>query len=357
VLYGRAGAAEGQKTSHLREIMEIVLNAFRTLRFLALTLSVAALGCHAQTAAQKASQTTAVEASEKLSPELARRVEVMIRSRSEVPPEYVISISDRKKSEFAGYDQISVTFASGGNVSRPLTFLLSTDGKTLAQLSKFDLSQDPKDKVSAVGRPSRGGPENAPVVVVGFDDLECPYCAKMHAAMFPAILDRYKNQVRVVYIDFPLIDIHPWAMRAAIDANCVAAVSPAGYWNYVDYVHAHSAEIGGDDHKVEKANDELDKLARDEGARQKVNEADLAACLKKQDDTKIKASMKVGDALGLGGTPATYVNGERLDGVVPMDIVFRAIDGALIAAGQTPPPAPAQPVATPPAQPATKPGN
>jgi protein-disulfide isomerase len=351
---GRCSAiGPGQKTGILREIMEIVLNAFRTLRFFALTLSVAALGCHAQTAAQKTSQAAGAEASGKLSPELARRVEVMIRSRSEVPPEYVISIGDRKKSEVAGFDEIVVTFASGASVSRPLNFLLSTDGKTLAQFTKFDLSQDPKDKVSGAGRPGRGGPENAPVTVVVFDDLECPFCAKMHTAMFPAILDRYKNQVRVVYLDFPL-DQHPWAMRAAVDANCVAAVSPAGYWNYVDYVHAHSAEIVA--MTAEKANETLDKLAQDEGARQKGNAADLAACLKKQDDTKVKASVKVGEALAVSGTPALFVNGEKLDGVVPMDVVFRAIDGALIAAGQTPPPAPVQPAAATPVTPA-KPGN
>jgi hypothetical protein len=40
--------------------------------------------------------------------------------------------------------------------------LLSTDGKTLAQFSKYDISKDPKLLVSG-GRPARGGPANAPV--------------------------------------------------------------------------------------------------------------------------------------------------------------------------------------------------
>ncbi len=35
-------------------------------------------------------------------------------------------------------------------------------------------------------------------------------------------------------------------MRAAIDVNCVGAQSSAGYWNMVDYIHAHAAEMGGD---------------------------------------------------------------------------------------------------------------
>jgi protein-disulfide isomerase len=307
---------------------------------------MAALGCHAQTPSQSS------DAGAKLSPELARRVEVMIRSRSEVPPDYVISIGPRKKSEVPGYDQITVVFSTEGNTSHPLNFLLSTDGKTLAQFTKFDLSQDPRDKVPAAGRPGRGGPENAPVLIVGFDDLECPYCARMHAELFPALLDRYKNQVHLVYLDFPL-DQHPWAMRAAINSSCLAAISPAGYWNFVDYVHAHSAEIGGDGHTVAKANDELDKLAKDEGARQNVNEADLAACIKKQDDTRVKATVKQGETLGVSGTPALFINGEKLDGVVPIEVIFRTIDEALVAAGQTPPPAPVKPAPAP----APKPGN
>jgi protein-disulfide isomerase len=298
-------------------------------------------------------------AGEPLSPELARRVEVMIRSRSEVPPQYTISIGGRAKSEVPGYDQIAVTFSAEGKTSKPLVFLLSNDGKTLAQFNKFDIAQDPKTKVSAAGRPARGGAENAPVLIVGFDDLECPFCAELHAALFPAILDRYKDQVRVVYLDFPL-DQHPWAMRAAIDANCLGAATAPGYWNFVDYVHAHAGDLGGEEKSLAKANEALDKLAEDEGARQKLNPAELTACVKKQDDTKVKASMKVGEALGVDSTPALFINGEKVEGAVPMETIDRIIDGALTAAGQTPP-APLPPATTtsqqPAAAPATKPGN
>ena len=147
-----------------------------------------------------------------------------------------------------------MSFPSEGKASKPVMFLLSTDGKTLAQFSKFDISKDPKLLVSGDGRPARGGPANAPVLIVGFDDLECPYCAKMHAQLFPALTQRYKNQMQIVYRDFPL-DQHPWAMRAAIDANCVGAQSPVGYWNLVDYIHAHAAEMGGTEKSLAKANE------------------------------------------------------------------------------------------------------
>ena len=303
-----------------------MLNAVRLSRPFLFVLMLAAAGCHAQP-----------PAGGKLPPELARRVEILIRSKTNLPPNYDVVLGQRTHSDVPGFDEIMVLFSADGKTSKPMTFLLSNDGKTLAQFSKFDISKDPKTLVSDAGRPSRGGPANAPVVIVSFDDLECPYCSKMHSQLFPALLDRYKDQVRIVYRDFPL-DQHPWATRAAIDANCLAAQSAPGYWNVVDYIHAHAADMGGTEKTLAKANETLDTLAKEEGKRQKVNETTLNACIEKQDDTAVKASIKAGSDLGVEATPALYINGERLEGAVPVEYVYRMIDNALIAAGQTPPP-------------------
>jgi protein-disulfide isomerase len=314
-------------------------------------LSLAAVGCHAQ-----------VSAGGSLSADMARRVEVLIRSKSSVPPNYVIQIGVPTKSEVPGFNEIAVTFEANGKASKPMAFLLSTDGKTLAQFTKFDISKNPKDLVSTGNSPGRGGPANAPVVIVGFDDLECPYCAKMHAQLFPALMARYKNQVRIVYRDFPL-DQHPWAMRAAIDTGCLSSQSGEGYWNLVDYIHEHAAEMGGDEKSLAKANVMLDTLTLDEGKRQKVDQTMLAACVAKQDDTAVKATMREATALGVESTPSLFINGEKLDGAVPIEYVFRMIDEALVAVGQTPPGTekptakPTAPSAGPSKTPAVKPGT
>jgi protein-disulfide isomerase len=331
-----------------------VLIAVRPFRILVFALTLAALGCHAQV--------PATANGDKLSPELSRRVQVLIRSRSNVPANYQIAVGPRTKSDVPGFDAISVTFSSEEHTSKPVTFLISNDGKTLAQFSKYDISQDPKQLISDAGRPARGGPQNAPVLVVGFDDLECPYCARMNAELFPALMQRYKNQVRFVYKDFPL-SIHPWAKRAAIDVDCMAAQSPTGYWNLVDYIHAHAAEMGGPERSIAKAYATLDSLTRDEGKRQKVNADVLDACIAKQDDTAVKASIEEGDDLGVDSTPMLFVNGEKFTGgALPMKYIYQMIDDALIASGQTPPPLPPDETAqtpkaptTPP--PAAKPGN
>lgn len=326
-----------------------MLIAVRPFRIFVFALTLAALGCRAQVPVAAGSGT--------LSPELTRRVEVLIRSKSSVPPTYQIKIGPRTKSDVPGFDAIGVTFTNDTTASKPVTFLLSDDGKTLAQFSKFDISRDPKLLVSDEGRPARGGPAQAPVLIVGFDDLECPYCAKMHEELFPALTARYKNQVRIVYKDFPLSQ-HPWAMHAAVDVDCLAAQSGTGYWNMVDYVHAHAAEMGGAEKSVAKANEMLDSLTSAEGKRQKVNEVALASCISKQDQTAIQASMKLGEELGVDSTPALFVNGERIVGAVPMQYVYKIIDDALIASGQTPPPPPPdEPVQATQPPPASKPGN
>lgn len=304
------------------------MNIARLIRPFLFVLLLTATGCHAQSSSTEG----------KLSPDLARRVEIMLRSKTNLPPYYDVVIGPRTKSTVPGFDEITVTFSSEGKVTRPMVFLLSTDGKTLAQFNKFDISKDPKEMVSAEGRPARGGPANAPVVIVGFDDLECPFCAKMHAQIFPALLARYKDQVRIVYRDFPLVEIHPWAMRGAVDINCLASLSPDGYWNVVDYIHAHASEIGGSEKTVAKANETLDTLTREEGKRQNVNMTTLNACIEKQDDAVVRASMKMGSDLGVEATPALFINGERFEGALPIEYVYRVIDNALVAAGKTPPP-------------------
>jgi protein-disulfide isomerase len=292
-----------------------------------------------------------------LPPATARRIEVMVRNKAEIGADYTIAFSQPTKSEIPGYDIIGVTFAAEGKSPKTATFLLSADGKTLAQFNKFDISEDPRDKISATGRPARGGPATAPVVIVGFDDLECPYCALMNAELFPAVLNRYKDQVRIVYRDFPLEELHPWAKHAAVDAECLASQSAPGYWGFVDYVHAHAADMAGTEKTADKANQNLDKIVLDEGTRQKVDQPKLVACVLKQDAAGVNQSILQGEAdpLRLSQAPVLFINGERVEGVVPIETLYHIIDRALIAAGQTPPPP--QPAAAAASTPAAKPGS
>ena len=268
---------------------------------------------------------------------LNRRIEVMVRSQFSIPPEVTVTLGQRTSSQISGYDTLPITLANS-STKKVIDFLISTDNKKLARLETFDLAKNPVFNIDIGGRPIRGNPD-AKVTVINFDDLECPYCARMHSSLFPTTLDRYKDKVRFVYKDDPLTELHPWAMHAAVDSNCLAAQSTPVYWNFVDYVHAHGQEVNGEDRNLTKSFAALDRIARDEATLAKLDSAKLNACLAKQDETQIRASAKEAEALGIDGTPAVFVDGERINGAVPAEQVWMAIDRALRADGIEPPPA------------------
>jgi predicted DsbA family dithiol-disulfide isomerase len=66
--------------------------------------------------------------------------------------------------------------------------------------------------------------------------------------------------------------------------------------------------------------------------------AKLDACIAKQDETAVRASMKQGDILGVNSTPTLFINGERITGALPEAEIWMAIDRALRQAGVQPPP-------------------
>ena len=296
---------------------------FRSRTFICCLLAFAAAGCKAQSSPDNA--------------QLNRKIEVLVRSDFQVPPDVNVVIGARSKSDVPGYDTVPITFFKPGGKQSVVNFLLSQDGNTLARFEKFDLTKNPADKVSTVNRPVRGN-DQARVTIVNFDDLECPYCARMHQELFPTTLDHYKGMVKIVYKDDPLVELHPWALHAAVDANCLAEQSPASYWTYVDYLHAHGDEVSGADRDPVKAGQTLDRLAQSQGEHDKLDTPKLSACLSKQDESGVKASMQEAAGLNIDGTPTLFINGERITGAMPLDQLWKAIDRALAATGQQPPP-------------------
>jgi protein-disulfide isomerase len=299
-----------------------------------LVLGMAA-GCKAQPTPQAAGD-----------PQQNRRIEVLVRSQFNVPQDIDLSIGARTPSKVAGYQTLPVTLSHGGR-KQVIDFLVSDDGKTLARLDTFDLANNPVFSIDTFGRPIRGNLK-AKVTVINFDDLECPYCARMHQTLFPGTLEHYKGLVRFVYKDDPLMEIHPWALRAAVDANCLAAQNTDVYWSYVDYLHAHGQEINGTDRSPAKSFDALDRVAREQaraGNWDAEKMAHLDACLARQDEAPVRASAKEAEALGVDGTPALFVDGERINGALPEAQVWMVIDRALRAQGIEPPAATPAPVA------------
>jgi len=279
-----------------------------------LLLLLICLGCVAQSA----------------SPDLARKIERQVRSYYKIPADVHVLVGAPSQSpDFPNYESVVVT-VEGGDRKQNLTFVVSKDGSSLVRTIKFDLTKDPfaetMSKIDVKGRPTRGA-KASKVVVVSFDDFECPFCSRMHQTLFPEILKEYGDRVTFIYKDYPM-EMHPWAMHAAVDANCLAAQSSDAYWDFADYIHANQQEVSSE--KTPGARLEaLDKLTLLQGQKHNLDLVSLQSCVKAQDEGAIKASLKDGDDIGVDATPTLFVNGQKIDGAVPISQVRAALDSAL----------------------------
>lgn len=281
-------------------------------------------------------------------PDVARKIERQVRAFYTIPADVKVTVGAITPStDMPGYDAVSVTIDGGDGKQKDYKFLLSKDRGTMLRLTKFDLTKDPyadlMSKIDVTGRPSRGA-KSAKVVVVNYDDFECPFCSRMHQTLFPGILKEYGDRATFIYKDYPLAEIHPWAIHAAVDANCLAAQNADSYWDFADYIHANKREV--DNEKTPGARFEaIDKVAMLQGQKHNVDVVKLQSCVKAQNDDAVRASMKEADGIGVNATPTLFINGQKIDGAVPISELRAALDSALKDAGQPvpehPPSAPA----------------
>jgi len=197
-------------------------------------------------------------AAQSVSPDLTQKIERQVRAYYKVPPEFKVLVgTPSPSSDFPNFDTLVVT-VDGGERKQDFSFLISKDRSSLIRINKFDLSKDPyaatMSKINTTGRPTRGA-KASKVVVVNFDDLECPFCSRMHQTLFPEILKEYGDEVTFIYKDYPLVEIHPWAIHAAVDANCLAAQNNDAYWDSLDN-HADQLNPNNDEYRGNDDNDE-----------------------------------------------------------------------------------------------------
>ncbi len=163
------------------------------------------------------------------------------------------------------------------------------------------------------------GPEDAPVVIIEFSDYQCPYCRRFRLQTLDKILENYGDKVRFVYRDFPLEQIHPYAVSAAIAAEC--ADEQGKFWPYHDKLFEGGKF--GDDVYLQYAEElglDIDEFAR---------------CLKEQRYLdEVMKDLKDGIEAGVRGTPTFFINGIPLVGAVPYSYFQQIIEQELQRAQQ-----------------------
>lgn len=161
------------------------------------------------------------------------------------------------------------------------------------------------------------GPENAQDVVIEFSDFQCPFCGlafddaagkarfgSTYEAAVPKLEELARQgKIKFVFRNFPLTNIHPYAMGAALAAEC--ANEQGKFWEYHDKLFMNQNALTTDD---------LKKYASD----LKLDTTKFNSCLdsKKYQD-KIDKDLADGQDYGVSGTPAFFVNGKLLSGSQP----------------------------------------
>ncbi len=149
------------------------------------------------------------------------------------------------------------------------------------------------------------GSADAAVTIVEFGDLECPSC-KAAQPTIEKLLGDVPN-ARLIFEQFPLTQIHPWAMKASEYGVCVARQSNELYFKFMKNVYQNQEQI-----TAENADQQLKAAATAAGAN-----ADAAAACSTEPSTQaqIKQSQQLGMDVDVTGTPTLFINGRKISNV------------------------------------------
>ena len=240
---------------------------------------------------------------------LQKNIEAYLRRLYALGPKVQLTVTAPEDSEVPGLLETSVDLKDGEN-SQTAKFYLSKDGKYLVRGEVSDLSKDPlaetQARIQLKDAPSLGDP-NAPVTLVEFSDFQCPVCRNLHDVL-RGMLPNYP-QVRVVFKDFPIESLHPWARTAALAGRCAYQQDPRAFWKVYDNIY--------DQQELISPSNAWSKMA-DFAAGAGLNPDAFKACMASPEAAAaIDSSRDNAQALEVNSTPTVFVNGRRLVGADP----------------------------------------
>jgi protein-disulfide isomerase len=161
------------------------------------------------------------------------------------------------------------------------------------------------------------GPAAAPVTIFEWSDYQCPYCKRAQEVL-ARLQAEFPDTVKIAFKDFPLRS-HERALPAALAARCAGA--QGRYWEYHDLLFVAQPDF---------SRDELLGYARRLG----LEAPPFAECL---DSARFReavlADQREGLAAGVRATPTFFVNGQKIEGALPIEDFREAIQRALREAG------------------------
>jgi len=235
-----------------------------------------------------------------------KTVEAYLRHMYAFGSDVQVIVAAPKESQIPGLLEVDVVVKIGEN-SENAVFYLSKDGKYLVRGDIADLSKDPlaenRAKIDMKDAPVLGDPK-AVVTLVEYSDFECPVCRNLHDAL-RGMLPNYPL-VRVVFKDFPLESLHPWARTAALAGRCAYQQDPKAFWKMYDAIY--------DGQELISASNAWTKMT-DFAGQAGLNAATFKSCMASPEAAAaVDANRANGLALEVNSTPTIFVNGRRIVG-------------------------------------------
>jgi protein-disulfide isomerase len=251
-----------------------------------------------------------------------------VRERFNVPAATKLTVEPLKSSPFADFYATTIVVDDGQHPKSAQQALVTKDGRYLIFGQVYSLDTDPatqvKQSVSLTDQPSVG-PANAPVTIVEYADLECPTCGLLQKVLEDNILPKYGNKIHIVFKDFPLVQIHDWALTGAIASQCAYEINPTAFFKYRSTVFANQSLINAANART---------MLLDFGERNGIDRLKLSSCVDSRASLgRVEADLKEGNELSIQSTPSCFINGQLVVGANPQDY-YNAIDEALRKAGR-----------------------
>ena len=240
---------------------------------------------------------------------IQKTVEAYLRNLYAFGSETGVRVAQPKDIGVEGLLEVDVEVKIGENQQTGKVYV-TKDGKYMFRGELSDLSKDPtaeaRAQLQTKDSPSLG-PANASVTLVEFSDFECPICRSLHDAL-RGLLPNYP-QVRVVFKDYPLEQIHPWARTAALAGRCAYQQDPKAFWKMYDLIY--------DSQDIISAENAWSKMT-DFASQSDLNADSFKACMASPEaGAAVDASRANGVLLEVSSTPTIFVNGRRLVGADP----------------------------------------
>ena len=237
---------------------------------------------------------------------LEKQVEGYLRQLYAWGPEYGVQVDTPKPSPISDLLEVPVTISKDGQSSSAVVYV-SKSGKYMIRGELTDMTVDPFADVASklhVGDSPSKGPADAKVTMIEFADFECPVCRQLDLILRD-LLPKHP-EIRFVFKQFPLTEIHPWAMTAALATQCAWTQNSAAFWKMHDAIYDAQDAI-----TPENASDKLLEIATQSG----LNADSYKACIASPETANhIKSIMHEGNEVDVSATPTTFINNRRVVG-------------------------------------------